>query len=128
MKVYDTTGKLHNWNPKSNPRFKKSTYHTNALALLKSLYPLDQILEEVSVPGEQMFLDLYLPGRKLVIEVNGQQHYEYNSHFYADKSEWRQAVLRDKRKQEWCEINGLDLVVLGYNEDEQQWKRNIIDR
>lgn len=128
MIIYDTCGKEHNWTPKGGPRKKRSSYHLAAMKLIKSIYPMDNILEEVSVPGERLFLDIFLPVRRLVIEVNGQQHYEFNSHFYDDKLDFGAAQGRDKRKQEWCEINEIELVVLDSKDDEQHWQQLILER
>lgn len=127
MKVYDTSGKLHNWTPKSNPRFRPSSYHESALALVRQLYSVDQILEEVYLPGENMYLDIFLPSRKLAVEIQGEQHYKFNNHFYKHEDDFRKAQMRDKRKAEWCNINGIDLVTLDYN-NESEWERLIISR
>lgn len=127
MKVYDTSGTLHNWTPKSNPRFNKSSYHTSALEVLKKIYPLDSTLEEVAVPGEHLFLDIFIPSRKLVVEVNGEQHYKFNSHFYESENAFYQAKQRDLVKVEWCKLNGFDLVVLDYNNNDK-WEQLILER
>lgn len=127
MKVYDTSGKLHKWSPTSNPRFNASSYHVKALELLKNLYPLDFIIEEAAVPGENLYLDFFIPSRQLVVEVNGEQHYKFNSHFYATEFEFQKAKNRDNLKKTWCELNNFDLVVLDYN-NHDKWESLIIER
>jgi len=130
MKVKDTTGKEHSWNflgHTVNFDRKCSEPHAKARDILKELYPTDTICEEVPLPGEKLFGDLYLPLRKLMVEVHGEQHYKYVSHFHGSIKGFLDSKARDKRKQEWCDINGIKLVVLPYNE-EDKWKTMIINR
>ena len=75
----------------------RSSYHLAARELLRSLFPADAILEEVPLPGcpEKLFADFVLPLRRVAIEVQGEQHYTFISHFHRDKLGWLRSRNRD---------------------------------
>jgi hypothetical protein len=130
MKVRDTKGKWHTWNlaeckvsrMDTTPR---SGLHLKSRELLKSLFPIEQMLEEVPVPGEKLFIDFYLPMRKLAIEVHGEQHYKYVPHFHGHQTAFIASKQRDSRKEEWCRVNGITLIVLPFSEDINEWRNRI---
>jgi hypothetical protein len=136
-KVKDTNGREHTWNlsgtvPEISDIRPRSALHIKARALLKEMFPLDQICEEVELPGERLYADFFLPLRKFVVEVHGEQHFKYNSHFHGSlqeggMKEFTDSIKRDVRKAKWCEINNIVLVVLPYNK-EAEWKNLIANR
>lgn len=129
-KVVDTKGKTHSWNLVGHqvnlddirPR---SALHRRARAILKQMYPTDNILEEVPLPGERLTFDFYLPLRKMAIEVNGEQHYFQTDHFHASRADFLKGRANDARKAEWAQLNNISLICLPYNEDDDEWKRRI---
>ncbi len=132
MKVKDTKGKVHSWNlngyvPPQNDIRQRSELHLKARGLLKELFTNDSILEEVPLPGEKLYCDFYLPLRKLAIEVHGEQHYKYVSHFHGSIKEFIASKERDARKLEWFRLNNIQLLVLPYNET-NKWKEIINGR
>jgi hypothetical protein len=105
--------------------------HIRARELLKKLYPFASISEEVPLVGTfkvRLVLDFYIHIQQLAIEVQGQQHYKFNSHFYQNKQAFCRAQSRDRSKIEWCKINNIDLVELPDNESNEQWEQRIRDR
>jgi hypothetical protein len=130
MKVVDFTGKEHKINLALYLRTRSncSSLHKSARQLLTELFPFTTILEEVPLPGTKMFVDFFLPDKKLMVEVQGEQHYKFNGHFFANKSEFLKAQARDARKAEWAEINGLQLIEFPYNEDKDGWTKRITSR
>lgn len=132
MKVKDNNGREHNFPPTGCRIFAddarpRSQYHIYCRALLAKIYPLDIILEEVPIPGYNLFLDFYLPNLHLAIEVNGSQHSEYSSFFYKTKENFYRSKNNDNRKQVWCKENGIELIVLQYKEQEN-WEEQICKR
>ncbi len=129
MIVYDLNHKEHYWNlakHKSNhlkdrPRSK---LHLEARELLKSIFPMYTILEEVPLPGTRLFIDFYIIEKLFSLEVQGQQHYEFNGFYFQHKYNWINALNRDLKKAQWCEINNITLVELRYDRI-KQW-RDII--
>ena len=69
--------------------------------------------------------DLFLPNRRLIVEVHGEQHYKFNTFFFKTKLEFYQARARDNDKREWCRINDIELVEFNYDEDIDDWRRKI---
>jgi len=134
MNVKGLDGREYSWTPARNQsRSKeKSSLHNKAKKLLEEIYPFDRILEEVSLPGSKtsrrksiLRADLFIPNRSLIVEVHGEQHFKYNSHFFKDKMSFYKAQARDRDKSEWCVLNNIKLIELKYNEDIYEWRRKI---
>jgi hypothetical protein len=119
---WDLTGRRVNEDD-TRPR---SSLHLAARALLSDMYKVSPILEEVPLPGTgSLRADFYLPHKKMMIEVHGEQHYTYNKHFHGNKTNFIAACKRDVDKKTWCHINNIKYISLPYNEDVDVW-RNII--
>ena len=131
MYVKDLDGNLSLWNLTGNivkgSIENKSSYHLKARSLLKQLYPTMQILEEVPISthkSETLYLDFYIPLIKKCIEIHGEQHYKFVSHYHTNKLAFLRAQKRDKEKKEWCETNGIKHIELSYQQQDN-WE-NII--
>ena len=130
MKVKDTKGRWHSWNlahckvSKMDTR-PRSDLHLNARNILKERFQVETILEEVPLPGEKLFLDFYLPLRKMAVEVHGEQHYKYVPHFHGHPTAFIESKQRDIRKSNWCVQNGIVLIVLPYSETIDEWRKRI---
>jgi hypothetical protein len=108
----------------------KSALHIKTRKLLNELFPTLQILEEVSVPvrkSETLYLDFYLPLKKICIEVHGEQHYKFVQFYHSTILGFVKAKKRDADKKEWCEINSIQYIDLPFNETEDQWRQRILD-
>lgn len=130
MKVKDLSGRTHSWNlvgytPDKNATTKKSEPHINTRNLLLQEYPTDPILEEVPLPGEQLFFDFYLPRRKTAIEVHGEQHFKFVRFFHGDIAGFLRYKANDTRKSEWCSLNGIKLIILKDSETIDEWRNTI---
>lgn len=130
MKVVDLNGREHGWNlnglrPKNNDIRPRSQHHLRARNLLKSLFPTDQILEEVPLPGTRLRADFYLPMRKLAIEVHGEQHYKFIQYFHGSKKGFLRAKKNDQDKILWFQNNNIQVVELPYTETDNEWRRRI---
>lgn len=135
MKVKGLDGRLYQWKianhvPLSNDERPRSQYHVAARSLLKRLYPTDQILEEVPLPGvvagKTLYADFYVPLRRLLIEVQGEGHYSFIPQFHGDTVGYMAARRRDQAKREWCDLNELLLVELPYDETTSSWSARIL--
>ncbi len=105
----------------------RSSFHLKCRELLKELYPLDRIFEEVSLPGSnKLTADFLIPLRRLLIEVHGIQHYQYSSHFHKDKSQFFKGKSRDTDKKKWAELNNWFYVELDGRLKPEEWKNIII--
>jgi hypothetical protein len=122
MIVKDLSGKEFQWkitsNSVSRKREKVSDLHCKARELIQKVYPTVQILEEVPIKirhGETLYLDFYLPLHKIAVEVNGEQHYRWVSHFHAAQMDFIRQCKSDREKKEWCEINDISFVELRFD-------------
>lgn len=112
-------------------KVKGSSLHQKARQLIKEIYPYDSVYEEITLKGSKtgnnkvLFADFLLPSRRMIVEVHGKQHYEFNLRHYDNKMEFYQAQARDRVKKEWCELNNLILIVLNYNEDIETWTKKL---
>jgi len=132
MKIKDLDNQSHNWILTGNfaraNDTNKSKYHLLARKLLIDTYPTLQLLEEVSIPlrrSETLYLDFYLPLKKLCVEVHGEQHYSFSSFFHTNKLEFLLGQKRDNEKREWCETNGIKYVVFPHNKTQQEWSNEL---
>lgn len=137
MKVIGLDNKEYNWSLGSSnlADTSRSKLHLKARELLEEMFPYDRMHEDITLPGSNtkmrkslLYADFFIPNRRLVIEVNGEQHSNHISFFHKTKQEFMKAKLRDRDKAEWCEINGFKLVTLEYNQTVERWKELLNDR
>jgi very-short-patch-repair endonuclease len=88
--------------------------------LLKDAFPTYLIRKEkyVLYQNTQLFFDFYMPEFKLLIEVQGQQHYEFNKFFHNDVNVFNKQKYRDSLKTQWASEKHLKLLLLKYDEVE----------
>jgi hypothetical protein len=134
MLIKDLDGNTHNWQLTGNMSKGKvdnrSSLHLAARSLITQNFPTMQILEEVPIPlrkSETLYLDFYLPLKKICFEVHGEQHFKFVPFYHNNMLAFKKSQKRDKDKQEWCEINGLKYISLAYNEDSEVWNERIKD-
>lgn len=134
MKIIGLDGKEHSWNPsgKESSSKKRSNLHEKAKKLLDILFPYDRILEEVSLTGTNngirrgtLRADFFIPNRNLIVEVHGEQHFQFNKFFFGSKLAFFRAQARDRDKKEWCRINDIKIVEFNHDEDIDDWRKKI---
>ena len=134
MKIIGLDSQEYSWIPSNNTvdTEKRSGLHNKAKELLKERYPNDRILEELVLPGTKtatrkstLKADFFIPVRKLIIEVHGEQHTEFNNFFFKSKMDFYKAQARDRDKKQWCEINNFELIELFHNESIEEWRSKI---
>lgn len=135
MKVLGLNNREYNINLSnySKTTARKSSHHLKARELLTSMFKGYNIYEEVKLPGtvdpakkSALFIDFLIPNARLGIEVHGKQHFEFIPYFHKTKAGFLQSKARDLRKEEWCELNEIQLIVFRFDETVEQW-RNIIN-
>lgn len=126
MKTKDLTGREHQWKLKVRPTsLNKSSYHIQARELLVKRWPGSLILEEVYLPGINLYADFYVVNMNLIVEVHGNQHYVYNQHFHGSRKNFASQQIRDGIKQEWCRINKIKFLELSCRETLNEWTRKL---
>ena len=132
MKVVGLDGRTHAWSltgrvPRGDDPRPRSAGHRRARALLGRLFPFDNVLEEVHLPGcpADLYADFVLPKKRLVVEVQGRQHRAYVPHFHGSPAGFRAQRARDLMKAEWCRLNTLWLATLDDDRDDDDWERAV---
>lgn len=106
---------------------KKSSFHISARNLIRSLYSSEMVLEEIPAKissNKTLFIDFYIVGKKIAIEVNGKQHYE-KTMFHKTRADFLNAIKNDNIKKDWCEMNNIRLITLPYDKEEE-WRGLIV--
>ena len=82
------------------------------LSLLRETFPFTRIIEQYYVyyAGQKLYFDFYLPAYSLVIEFQGNQHYEFVEFFHQDNDGWRLHKKRDMLKKDWVFENEMNLL------------------
>jgi len=134
MKVVGLDGREYPWKLKSRKKTNVSSGHGRARELLHNMFPCEVIMEEIKLPGSKLnggndlVADFVLPKRELMIEVQGEQHFTYNSHFYESKLDFARAKMREKNKRTWWELNDIILIELPDKETNDEWENRITSR
>ena len=130
MLVEDLSGRKHEWNLRINKtlhnRKKCSSLHKKARELIKIKYPFASLLEEIRIEIYQykyLWLDFYIP--QYNIEVNGEQHFSFNSFFHQDKLSVYRSQSLDRNKQGWCDINNIVLLQFNFDESQEEWSKKL---
>ncbi len=91
----------------------KSVYN-----IVREIYPKEAIRQEetIKIDNKTLFLDIYIPRFKVAIEVDGQQHYEFNKFYHADAAAFIRQKKNDKLKEEYCRESNISLVRIRYDE------------
>jgi hypothetical protein len=131
MKVKGLNGRTYPWKlhghiPLLDDERQRSGLHKQVRQLLKEVFPLDPIYEEVYLPGSDgLSADFVIPTRDMIVEAHGEQHYKFVSYFYKTIYDFVEAKKRDAQKVEWAELNKLKLIALPYNESVEQWTQRL---
>lgn len=132
MLVKDLDGQIHNWlltgNMSKGKIDNRSSLHLTARKLISGQFPTLQILEEVPITlrrNDTLYLDFYIPLKKICIEVHGEQHYKFVPFYHTNILNFLKSQKRDREKQEWCELNNIQYIVFKFDEDENLWNERI---
>lgn len=84
----------------------------------KKWYPHFTIRKEhyVNYKGSRLFFDFFIKELNLLIECQGQQHYEFNKHFHGDKQSFIDSKKRDNLKIEYAEENRMAFMSIRYDD------------
>lgn len=86
--------------------------------LIKKALPSYKYKREYYVlyQNTQLFFDFILPELKILIEVQGQQHYTFNKFFHGTEDNFKNAMFRDRLKTEYVASTPFKLVIIKYDE------------
>jgi len=97
---------------------KRSSMETTILEVLKDIYPLYKIEEQIYIDG--LFLDFYVTNIRLGIETDGKQHSEIIKHWHGSGAQgannFYKGLLRDQAKEKYLRDNNIHLIRISYKE------------
>lgn len=80
------------------------------------------------VTGFNLELDLYNEDLKLAVEVQGDQHYKFNSFFHRNKEHFLNQRYRDEIKKLKCKSEGITLIEVPYRVGEKRLRSYILEQ
>lgn len=89
----------------------RSKFQEKVKALLYPHWFADIVFEEFPVVGTRLTLDFFNSNRRIALEVDGSQHYQYNKFFHnSSRNKFLDQLKRDDAKEKFCEKNGIALI------------------
>ena len=121
MRLYNIRGKLQSksvtkylidWEKKS-----RSKLQFNTKQFFKQYWENHIVYEEFPVFGSRMKVDMVNVTKKIAVEVNGEQHDNFNKFFHGNsRSKYLQSIKRDAEKRQWLELNDFIIIEI-YEKD-----------
>lgn len=87
---------------------------------------MEVVLEEFYVPGEKLYIDFFLPRKKIAVEVMGEQHYAFSRHFHGTYDNFKRSQERDNRKSLWCTMNDINLIRIRPDDSEEECRNKLL--
>lgn len=125
MNVTGLDGKEYTLKLKRTSNKFRSSYHKIAVAILNEIYPSYTIYEEVKIPDLGLYLDIFMPGLGICVEIQGEQHSKLIPHFHQNVAGFTRAKSRDMKKRQWCDLNNITLIELNYDDTEETWRTKL---
>lgn len=72
--------------------------------------------------------DIEISNKKIIIEIQGRQHYEYIPYFHGTIDGFKYQQLKDRIKKDYAESKGYDVIYISYNELENGSYKQIISK
>lgn len=116
-------------------RYTNEQYHKSEIKLTKIIerhYGSDDVFTSVHpiwalTPKEVLYeFDIYIKSKRVLVEYNGIQHYEYTNFFQHSKKKFNEQKKRDKTKYKLAKENGYSVVIFRY--DEPMFKDYVINK
>ncbi len=105
-----------------NDERQRSDLHLKTRQILQTEFPFDKILEEIYLPGVNLYCDFFIPSRMIVVEAHGQQHYEFVKHFHQTQYDFLMSKKRDSLKEEFCRENNIRYITINDRTDENEFR------
>lgn len=67
--------------------------------------------------NSNLYIDFYLPNKKVAIECQGVQHFKKIEYFHRDPNSFKSQLDRDKMKKNLCEEHGITMLYFAQNAD-----------
>jgi|TARA_R110000824_G_scaffold244366_5_gene433126 very-short-patch-repair endonuclease len=115
-KLKTPTRYLIDWDAKSRSKIQRKVK-----LLLQPFWMYDIVFEEMPLVGSRMTFDFYNSNKRIALEVDGNQHYNYNKFFHAgSRQKFFQQIDRDDKKEVFCKTNDIKLIRIFEKEEINQ--------
>lgn len=89
----------------------RSKFQFDVKQWLKKYWLNHVCLEEFRIPGSRLMCDMVNLTKRAVIETNGVQHDEFNTHFHkGSRANFLSQIKRDESKRVWAEANDFVMI------------------
>ena len=97
--------------------------------LLVQTFPYNTIIKEyyVKYKGLRLFFDFYIKELKLLIEIQGQQHFSFIKYFHENRQAFLAQKYRDNLKKSFVDSHPY-LVLVCINYDEDYDKKSLLEK
>lgn len=109
----------------TSTRYVQKKFHGHEISLtriIEKFYGPKQVITgyhplwAISKKGALLEFDIAIPSRRILIEYNGEQHYQFIATFHKTKTRFVEQQRRDKRKAKLAKQNNYILIVFKFNE------------
>ena len=83
--------------------------------IIKEVFPHDVVKVEEHL-YDRLFLDVWVPQRRIGFEYQGRQHDELIAHFHEDQEAFLRQQERDRKKKQLCDENNITLICVHWTE------------
>ena len=118
MDIYDSRIlELRDWYiipSKPKVKMSKGEYKLYSFLLKRNINFVYQYRHKTLKHIKSLAIDFYViyKGRKIAIEFNGRQHYDFPNFFVRTEKAFKLQQLRDKIKMEYCYVNNIPLIII----------------
>lgn len=92
-------------------RQRKAEFQSDCEFRVYRFFHLSQIphVRQATIPGTRLSCDFFFPNEKLIIEIDGDQHWRYVRKWHRKRGDFQAQKDRDRQKTNWCLQNGFVL-------------------
>jgi hypothetical protein len=123
--------KLRNQCPLCSNQQKESRLATFTKEMSKQLFNCVEfeykILKNESTQYYLPF-DVYIPSKNALIEVQGQQHYEYNKMYHKNEKDFQYRQELDQLKKEWAILNGYKFIEIDIRKHTEETVLKLLNK
>lgn len=115
-------------------RANASGYHKKVLKVCREAYPRYTILEEMYVTANdrgrptKLPIDIFIKELSVAIEVQGEQHFAFNTRFHKTTDSWKSQQARDRAKEEAVLANGWSFLAIPHHDIETLTSEELTKR
>lgn len=79
------------------------------------------------ITGRQLPYDIEIPSLKVIVEIQGPQHYNYIEYFHGSEDNFHYQQRKDDYKRRYAEKNGYKVIYINYDEIENGQYKQILE-